>query len=84
MRKAVGAGDMSARYILIELDGGWDCRVELLRNSEGGVDAKGEVRHEGARRCVLVTLNQSTAEIAEEKLAERARAYVSRHGALPP
>jgi len=75
---------MSAPYIPIDLDGGWDCRVEVRRNEDGGVDAKAEVRYFGARRCVLVTLNQTNEEVAEKKLTERARAYVSRHGPGEP
>lgn len=71
---------MSSRYFLpIELERGWDCRVEIKRNDDGSIDARAELRCHGVHRCLLVSLNQPTEELAEDKLAERARAYVKRH-----
>jgi hypothetical protein len=75
---------MSSRYLPIELEQGWDCRVEIKRNVDGSIDAKAELRCHGVQRCLLVSLNQSTQEIAEDKLAERARAYVKRHSRGEP
>jgi hypothetical protein len=75
---------MSTQYLPVELGSGWECRVEIKRNANGSIDAKAEILCRGVPRCVLVSLNQSSHEIAELGLTDRARDYVKRQLAGRP